>query len=369
MDGEIGLVQRPPFTLRSLPVRYRWEATRRHPYYAMFWELAHAGYQNISFDAPDFDELRRVAVQGLYAIGVSGDPPDPALDFEALSGDQVNPAWLSGAVHPVSFQGLAGMLITYLEPAALNDLGALFLSIDPAKPDSRMQAIERLMSLPHETFNQGPPEPYVSVNPAASGREIGEAIDALLAQWKALHGLSEQRVRSDKFDDYFRVWDMREGWSQGTYDRSRDLRLGEIAKELKQSHSTIDNRYRKAFELIVGYAYHPRMYHELFDIIKFSELVEGGDQQQRPDIRTERPKQKKPVPESSLGDFASGRGPATSAASADDRATTDFWLDLSDLIDKGRSDAEIGEEMELPIEAVVALRSRLDDGLENFAEK
>ena len=35
-----GIVARPLFQLRSLPIRFRWEVTRRHPYYQVWWKAA-----------------------------------------------------------------------------------------------------------------------------------------------------------------------------------------------------------------------------------------------------------------------------------------------------------------------------------------
>ncbi len=36
-DLDQHFVSRPPYQLRTLPLEYRWEATRRHPYYQAFW--------------------------------------------------------------------------------------------------------------------------------------------------------------------------------------------------------------------------------------------------------------------------------------------------------------------------------------------
>ncbi len=83
----LGMVPRPRFHLRSLPIRYRWEATRRHPYYQNCWRLARAHYQNDPAEHPAEPFLRQAAVAFLAAIDVSGAPPDPAIDFDQLDSE------------------------------------------------------------------------------------------------------------------------------------------------------------------------------------------------------------------------------------------------------------------------------------------
>ena len=73
-----GIVCRPPFQLRSLPIRYRWEVTRRHPYYQLWWEPARAQHRNLPTEHPAEIYLRQGAVTILATIGISGEPPDPA---------------------------------------------------------------------------------------------------------------------------------------------------------------------------------------------------------------------------------------------------------------------------------------------------
>lgn len=363
MEDNPGFVARPPFQLRSLPVRYRWEATRRHPYYQFGWRLARGFHEKKKPRDSDEAEAQSVAMYMLYAIGVSGMPPDPALEFSELSSDQMNPAWLGGAVHPVSFRGLADMLIAFVEPDALRNLGVIFASISDRDPASKFEAVMKLLQLKHPSLDLGPPEPFVSVNPAASGREINKAIDKLLAEWKERQGLAEQRVRSDKFGDYFAVWDLREGWSDGRYDRSKERSFAEIAAQLKEPKSTIDNRYRQAFELIVGYPYDPGGWHCLFDPLKFSELVVASDRFS-PDSRTQRPEGRKPVPETSLGNFESGYGPVSHRSASGDWTDVDFWIDVKDLVQKGKSDEEVAEALELSREVIAAARRRIEDGLD-----
>ena len=92
------LLVRPPFQLRSLPIRYRWEATRRHPYYQMWWKEAAAFYRQEAYENVGELLMRQMAMAILAHIGVTSEPPDPATAFDELDDDQPNVAWLSGAV-------------------------------------------------------------------------------------------------------------------------------------------------------------------------------------------------------------------------------------------------------------------------------
>ena len=69
----------------SLPVEYRWEFTRRHPYYLSYWKAA-AKYRTNPSDDPAHRLFEQIAVQILGGIGIarSEQPIDPKLGAEAL---------------------------------------------------------------------------------------------------------------------------------------------------------------------------------------------------------------------------------------------------------------------------------------------
>ena len=102
-----GLVGRPAFQLRSLPLRFRWEATRRHPYYLWCWET------KTILERQEWPRNQVVPAQmAIMAIGrligYSGEIMDPATSFETISEmGQVDGAWASGAIEPVTLHGLA----------------------------------------------------------------------------------------------------------------------------------------------------------------------------------------------------------------------------------------------------------------------
>jgi hypothetical protein len=121
-----GLLVRPIQSLQDLPLRYRWEFTRRHPYYLMFWESAHRHYAGTREDACS-TLLGKMAVELLLSIGVSADPPAPTAPFEALGASQLSKAWLDGAVAPLTYRALA-CLLAELPYSACMEVGAKLLN-------------------------------------------------------------------------------------------------------------------------------------------------------------------------------------------------------------------------------------------------
>src|ERR1700719_3360574 len=95
--GESWFVPRPARLLLDLPVTYRWEVTRRHPYYLRFWDLARLHLQQPSED-PVGHGLGQSAVLILQAIGVSADPPHPGTSAQDLGAFSLGKAWECGAV-------------------------------------------------------------------------------------------------------------------------------------------------------------------------------------------------------------------------------------------------------------------------------
>lgn len=265
-----GFLPRPRFQLRSLSVPLRWEVTRRHPYYQDWWRLARAHHRDEPIESEPEALFRTLGVLALGMIGVTGEPPDPATEFEELGG-QLNSAWLSGAVHPITFGGLAGLLCAYLSRPALKQLGEIFLAASKVPTVGREPQIEALMQLSTlkiPDLDKFPDEPFVSINPAASGRQVEEALQTLLPQWKDERSLPKQRARLDKQVEYLRVWDLREGWRGGAYHGSREKRFKEIAAELGVSVSTLSDHYQAAFRIITGYEYSPEKWVKFFASIK-----------------------------------------------------------------------------------------------------
>lgn len=105
-----GVISRPFEVIQELPVHYQWEFTRRHPYYFTWWQTARRHRQSPSSDAAE-RYIGEAAVLMLLSIGVTGDPPDPALGPDALEIPALAGVWQNGAVAPLTFRGLVGALV------------------------------------------------------------------------------------------------------------------------------------------------------------------------------------------------------------------------------------------------------------------
>ncbi|MCE9551919.1 MAG: hypothetical protein K8T91_00875 [Planctomycetes bacterium] len=361
------LVTRDPFQLRSLPLRFRWEFTRRHPYYQLAWQRAQPFYRGVA--APD--ELNQFfqlfAVMHLTAIGVSAEPPDPATAFENLDQINLNPAWLSGAVHPVSLRGLAGVLIAFLGKESLRSLSEVFQLAaredTDERPPSKAEAHQSLLTLRHSDLDAFPEEPYVSINPAASERQIVDSIKQLLRQWKSERQLGERRERADSYDKYLEVFDLREAWRDGRYERSEEMTLREVAHEVGRSLSTVGKQYRRAFELLMGQSYSPAVWYRTFGLIKLSDLnsnVPGRVSQHRPFSSPVR----RDVPESRLASSHDPERPGlleSAIAMGGGAGVEGIVENILRLIASGNTDEQILQELNLEenaTRAIVFLRGR-----------
>ncbi len=364
-------LRRPEYQLRSLPLRFRWEATRRHPSYQLAWTRARA----VRLHEPPASETEKLlqiaAVMMLGQIGVVGVPVDPATPFEKLDAEQLDPAWLSGAVHPFTLRNLAALLLAALPKETLGQVAEIMRiaaqTDSDGQPPSKFMAVLEMERLDVPGLDVYPNEPILlSVNPAASAKQIAAALDSLLPQWKSARGLTERRDRSDKYSDYLRVWDLREGWTGGSYDRSAEKKLKEVAAELKLSVATVNNHYRKAFEMIVGHPYSPKAWYSSFGVLKLSRVFNpsAGPVSRRRPLKSPSGRD---VPESRLGTVPGSRAEAgilslTALASSD--GGWELLSDIETLVNQGRSDAEIVGELELPgqyFEELAYLRSRMAD--------
>ena len=257
---DLGTFVRPKFQLRSLPINFRWEVTRRHPIYQAFWH-------SFDFEIGLSDEthlvfnkwIGKLSDYLLGAIGIASERPNPALEFEQLEGACLKAAWLSGAVHPLTNRQLASLLMAVLPNEALGYVGQGMLQAAHGKPiggePRRNSELRKLKDLELDGLDSFIDEPFVSINPAASARDINARLNELLVDWKSQRGLTEQRTPVSKLAKYLEVWDAREGWVQGHYDGALEMKFRTIAQERKVSINTIHNNYKSAFRIITGHEY------------------------------------------------------------------------------------------------------------------
>jgi hypothetical protein len=271
-----GLLLRPVQSLHELPVRFRWEVTRRHPYYLVFWESARAAYAGAAKD-PWAERLGLVATQVLVAIGVTGCPPPPTASEDELGFRQLAQAWQDGAVAPVTYRGLAALLAALPRQSRM-DLGANLLNscmpIDPAAnededdADRRRELARQIMTAQDPALDGTPNRPIFGVNLYAPQKAIRGAVEHLLRGLKQREGIPELRRREDKLEKYLRVWDLREGWAGGGYDAGRELSFAQIAAKVRAPLATVANQYVSAFQLISGHAHTFTAWSRLFTVLK-----------------------------------------------------------------------------------------------------
>lgn len=111
---------RPHETFLDLPSKYRWEFTRRHPYYLTCWQFAQAHRRKTYVGDPELEAIAFLGAQVLANIGVTGEPVDPATPFEDLDGGvEVDPGFLSGAVQPMTYRNIMMNVISAMPPEVL----------------------------------------------------------------------------------------------------------------------------------------------------------------------------------------------------------------------------------------------------------
>lgn len=204
----------------------------------------------------------------------------------------------------------------------------------------------RLPSLDHSALDSFPDAPFVSINPAASERQVIAALNPLMKQWKAERGLSQKRDRSENFEQFLRVWDLREGWNAGRYDRQAST-LQAVAAELDLPLGTITKQYRRAFELITGHRYSPQAWVSFFGVLKLSAFaaVQGDSVSRRRPLVSPITRE---VPESRL------RGPGNDSPGVTQNVSVSAESDAQPLVDQiialikaGETDDTILERTEL----------------------
>lgn len=374
------VLRRPAGQLHDYPVTVRWEVTRRHPYYLAFWSQALLYRRNQLGDPPEQRLLRWSAALILGAIGVTGEPVDPATSADALLGQHPDPAFLAGSVQPMTLRSVVAMLISALPPAERSFVGHLLsVSAEPeyaeAGDDTQATAQKRkaqalLARTPSTALDSCPDAPLFFVHVGASSRSITRDVQDQARRWKQRRGFGERRAHTDKLPTYLAVWDRREGWVQGGYELSRERPFADIAAELGEPLSTVVNRYRSAFEMVTGHPFAPELWCRLFVPLKYA--MACGDPTVVFSASTRHRLQspvRRPVPDSVVSPptdqaHTSGTVERISAVS-DSTELTDLLIDFKEMVGRQVPDGEIARRLGFgDADAVAALRARLDE----FAE-
>ena len=366
---------RPTEVTKLLPVDYRWEFTRRHPYYLRYWEAAAQHHQSPSTDPQQlqFEELATL-VLGSLGISETMAPPHPRSDADEIGISGLENAWAKGAVAPATLRTLAAMLLVALPPSARMQFGRLLA--ESAEYDSEDSAkmhgtISRLKGWKEPCWNDFPGAPIISINLQSPQRAIVEAVEHLTANWKKELGISQTRRRDDKLESYLNVWDRREGWHDGQYDGGRECKIHGISAELQIPVGTVINHYRSAFYYLSGHNFTRELWIQLMGPTKFAHATSGrgslGLTLRRP-LKSPRPR---PVSESVL--LPGRKDPdeedflAQARIAPSEITLKELSLDIDSLLERGFTDEQILDELEVSGDAeaqqlVADLRDRRADG-------
>lgn len=374
------ILARPPEQFHDLSLEHRWEASRRHPHYLLFWSSALTYFRGESNcdEARRFDDFLSHLILGL--IGVTGQPVDPRTSFRDLGA--IDPSFLSGAIQPVQFRGFVTMMISALPKAERIRLGEVLLASadDSCRIEGddvnlalqRQHAMAMLSMTPSAALDSYPQIPLVYIHLGASQRTIASEVSDLVRRMKSAQRIPERRVPTKKLASYLKVWDLREGWTGTGYDRRQENPLAEIARRVKRPITTVFERYKSAFKMITGYDYTPERWQELFLCYKLREWRPNTAAEIAASIRRRLfHLERRPVPDSVVTppEFGGGRGNdrrrggfvANNAIAADDRESTELLLDCHSLIEQGRSNEEIAQALECSIEMVDYIRTQHND--------
>lgn len=346
-DDDFAILARPPYQLRNLPVQMRWESTRRHPVYQLLWnypsEVCGSNPNPIVLNAAQLITRQGLLIQ----IGYSGPTISPATEFKDIGEDEL-PEWMSGSIHPISTRGMLSIALATLSPAALKDISRLFehaAKEESEEGDFRVQAQFELMRVTDESLDQYPDELIVSLAPQSTVKQFQADAKAVLERFQEQRKLHPGRTRADRYEDYLRIWDMREGWCHGQYQSEREMTLSQIASQTGDSIKTIHNRYRSSFELITGHKYTPELWFRVMGPLRFTD----DELQEISIISKRRPRKsstRQEIPDSRLNNPEHDDTLVTSKTQEDNSLElAQMRLDVQSLIAKGWDNDRIAREL------------------------
>ena len=254
------MLRRPEFHLDRLPLRFRWEVTRRHPVYIQIWEIwrtIQAAGEGLSWDDV---RISPAFLNATAAIQVFGAPIDPAVGFDDLTADAGTRLFFRDALQPVSVKSIAGVLMRMISANGLRNLAQMLAHCADAKdrqipPDQVLADVGEFLHSQDPELNATLDAPFYSLSPVAPREQLTSDLVAAQAEWRTRLDLPTSRDRSNDYPEYLEVWDRCEGFSEGQYHRRDVHSFSALASEWRQSASTIRNRYHRAFQRISGQAY------------------------------------------------------------------------------------------------------------------
>jgi len=353
-------VWRPPSAVDQLPLRYRWEFTRRHPYYQMFWAIPQASR---STDAVQ-GSLVEIAELILAGVNVTGDTIPPATEWDDLSPDDTWSIWRQGAISRIQLKGLVAMLAVSLPKDALESVSVQLWGAAQLDDDDIQGKYNLFRSIAHGDFpgfEDYLPDLIVTIRPQATERNISSAISEIVREYREQHDIPSTRTRVDRFDDYLRAWDLREGWHAGAYYKDRERTLEAVAAQARRPRSTVMDHYRSAFQLITGVEYSPEVWLQIVGRFKLAGYLGCGyDTISRRGGRTRSIAGDPASGFSSESNFMATCFPSREIDPAEQAMTTEFL----DALQSGTSIPDLIRQFDLdPVaaQAIQQLRDHLND--------
>jgi len=372
LKASFGLVPRSANELVDLPLQYRWEFTRRHPYYQLSWQIARKYRRNEFAPGSIENDMGLVAMHLLGIIGVTGMPADPTLSFEEL-GD-TDPSLLSGSVQPMTLRNMLTLLIRALSPKELETVRAILeVAFNPEyaiEGDEELTLQKRkaqlyLTQIASSRFDSYPDIPLYYIHLDASQRRIREDVEELVRRWKHRRQIPERRIHIQEFKNYLAVWDLREGWQDGSYRVEAEQSFPAISAKLDKPKSSVVNAYRAAFQRIIGQEFSQENWLRVMGAFRLTSDIDAAGRtvmaRYRRLMNSNRPT---PVPETVLQGKPVEHGQVgiieNESAVTGEQANIDLELDLQSLTDRGLRDEEIASELELrSVSTVTYFRERL----------
>jgi hypothetical protein len=357
--------------INRLPISYKWEFLRRHPEYIRWWKLA-----SLYAQVPPWSPMRQDAEWGavqrarIVMARLTGYPdgyfPDPATPAEQLTAEGKQPPDGQGeSARTVTYRKVAELLLLTLPDDVRELVGSILAGPGPGgKEINLLDRHEALMIQRHQRFDESVPG-LLEFNTHAPLRGIVEEVSRIVREHKEAAGVEEGRRRPDSLASYLRVWDAREGWGSGRYDKGAEKTLRDIAVEEGVPLQTVASQYHSAYRLIFAEDYDPLRWSFRFrHHLSFSRLATRR--------KPKAPNVSAPdVTETAIrsggadqGSFLEGK-----ATAPDENGYRELAASISELVRQGRTAEYIVAALELSCgveewEAAIAVwRERERDGL------
>ncbi len=371
------MLPRPEYQLDRLPLRFRWEVTRRHPVYLQLWQVTQSARSSGGQQLVDQIRRQPLYLNAAAAIRVFGELLDPSTGFDELAETIATALFQRGSLQPVDVKSIAGILMRTMSSQGLRRLANMMERYADGR-DELAPADQVLDDLAEFLLSTDPEltayldAPFYSISPVAPREQVLSDVAAVQAEWRQRLELSEQRSRANDYPAYLEVWDRCEGFVRGQYERISVSSFIDVAVELGEPRTTIRNRYQRAFQIVTGHEYSLENWQAVMGVQQFGQ--EFGGVVSRVSHRRLRPRPSVPdVDFSTIVDNEATCDPAylgSSSGNADHIDSANIVRRICEMIEQGSSDDQILGDVELgesAREAVSYLRLR-DDIRAGFLE-